>query len=67
MAMNANSETPEQARERERRTAELAAWARAPARPAGESFPIHQMGPDGKRKARYKRKEQHDSGHFHTE
>lgn len=52
------AETAEQARERERRTAELAAWARAPARPpAGESFPLHQLGPDGKRKARYQRKE----------
>lgn len=55
--MNTDNETAEQARERERRTQELAAWARAPARPDGESFPIHQMGPDGKRKARYQRKE----------
>lgn len=55
--MNANSETPEQARERERRTQDLAAWARAPARAGGESFPLRQLGPDGKRKARYQRKE----------
>lgn len=39
------AETAEQARERERRTAELAAWARAPARPpAGESFPLSTEG-----------------------
>lgn len=29
-------------------------WARAPFPPTGESFPVHQMGPDGKRKARYR-------------
>lgn len=64
MDMNANSETAEQAH---KRTEELARWARSPFPPAGEGYPLHQMGADGKRKARYKRKEQHDSGHFHTE
>lgn len=54
------SETAEQAHERERRTQELAAWARAPARPAGESFPLYQMGPDGKRKARYQQRKEKD-------
>lgn len=62
--MNASSETAEQAR---KRTEELARWAQSPFPPAGEGYPLHQMGADGKRKARYKRKGQHDSGHFHTE
>ena len=38
----------------ERRAREFREWARAPFPPAGESFPVHQMGPDGKRRARYR-------------
>ena len=38
----------------ERRAREFREWARAPFPPTGESFPVHQMGPDGKRRARYR-------------
>ena len=52
--------TPEE-EEARKRAEDLATWARQPSRPTGPGFPVHQMGPDGKRKARYPpRKERSD-------
>ena len=50
--------TPEEeAKQARKRAEDLATWARQPSRPPGPSFPVYQMGPDGKRKARYQPKE----------
>jgi len=55
--------TPEEAADalRRQRTEDLAAWARQPSRPAGPGFPLHQMGPGGKRKARYQPRKERDN------
>jgi hypothetical protein len=51
----AKEPTPET--ELDQRTRDLRDWvnSRRNPIPVGESFPVDQMGPDGKRKARYRR------------
>jgi len=46
--------------EDERRHRAFQEWATSPRPPIQETYPLHQMGADGKRKARYRKGDSHE-------